>query len=93
MRIDCPYCGPRDEREFRFGGEAHLARPALTVSDGDWAEYLFFRKNPRGIHYERWLHAHGCRRWFNVVRNTLTHRIEAVYPMGAAPPPNERATS
>jgi len=35
---------------------------------------------------ERWVHSHGCRRWFNVARDTLTYEILAVYEMGAEPP-------
>ena len=86
--INCPYCGPRDESEFSYGGEAHIARPLepAALSDEQWADYVFMRTNPKGTHRERWVHAHGCRRWFNVQRNTLTHAIEAVYLMGAAPP-------
>ncbi len=86
MRLQCPYCGVRDEVEFVFGGESHIARPPAEASDREWAEYLFFRTNPRGIHYERWLHARGCRRWFNVARDTVTHRILAVYAMGEPRP-------
>jgi len=35
---------------------------------------------------ERWVHSAGCRKWFNVVRNTLTYEILAVYPIGEQPP-------
>ena len=28
LLIPCPWCGPRDEIEFHYGGEAHIARPA-----------------------------------------------------------------
>ena len=88
MRIECPWCGPRDETEFHYGGEAHIARPADpdALSDDDWADYLFMRANPKGIHAERWMHAQGCRRWFNVLRHTASHDILAVYPMGAPRP-------
>jgi len=58
----------------------------MDVSDKDWADYLFYRVNPKGVHFERWLHRFGCRQWFNVARNTLTHEILAVYPMGDTPP-------
>jgi heterotetrameric sarcosine oxidase delta subunit len=44
------------------------------------------RKNPKGVHYERWMHAKGCRRYFNVARNTVTHEILAVYEMGKPAP-------
>jgi heterotetrameric sarcosine oxidase delta subunit len=77
LLITCPHCGPRDETEFTYGGEAGVAYPedpdALT--DEEWAEYLFVRANPRGAHAERWCHASGCRRWFDVVRDTVTQDL------------------
>lgn len=89
LTIPCPFCGPRAEIEFRCGGEAHIVRPPdpATLTDEAWADYLFMRKNPKGILHERWWHVHGCRRWFNVTRDTVSDRILAVYPMGAPPPP------
>jgi sarcosine oxidase subunit delta len=42
------------------------------------------RTNSRGAHKERWVHSHGCRRWFNVERDTVTYRILRVYQMGGA---------
>jgi heterotetrameric sarcosine oxidase delta subunit len=44
------------------------------------------RKNPKGVHFERWNHARGCRRWFNAARHTVTHEIIATYKMGEPPP-------
>jgi sarcosine oxidase subunit delta len=83
LQIACPFCGPRDEIEFRSGGESHIARPgpAESVSDKAWGDYLFTRRNPKGVHYERWAHVAGCRQWFNVARDTTTHEILAVYSM------------
>ena len=54
--IDCPYCGPRPELEFAYGGQAHIARPAdpSRTSDDEWTAYLYLRKNTRGVHAERW---------------------------------------
>ena len=88
MSIECPWCGPRDETEFHYGGEAHIARPVDpdALTDEAWADYLFMRANPKGIHAERWMHAQGCRRWFNVLRHTVSHDVAAVYPMGAPRP-------
>ena len=40
------------------------------------------RKNPRGRHLEQWWHAHGCRRWFNAERDTVTGRIARTYAGG-----------
>ena len=86
--IDCPYCGKRDEAEFHYGGEAHIVRPEnpSELSDEAWAEYLFMRVNPIGLYRERWVHAHGCRRWFNILRDTVSDRILAVYRMDETPP-------
>jgi len=88
LTIACPWCGPRDENEFMCGGEAHIALPQDpgALDDAAWAEYLFMRTNPKGQHRERWLHVHGCRRWFNVVRDTTTERIVAVYRIHEPPP-------
>ena len=86
LRIDCPFCGLRDEFEFTFGGPAHVTRPELSSSDAEWTHYLFNRENPKGVNYERWLHAFGCGQWFNVARHTVTHEILAVYKMGEPKP-------
>ena len=86
--IECPWCGTRDQSEFTCHGEAHIARPLDTekLSDEEWGDYVFFRKNPKGTHSERWVHAFGCRRWFNAVRNTATDRITATYKPGDKKP-------
>ncbi len=94
LLIECPWCGPRDDHEFTCGGEAHIARPESpeSLDDGEWADYLFMRTNAKGVHHERWCHVHGCRRWFNAMRDTVSHRIIAIYPMGEDPPaPGSRA--
>ena len=93
LLIDCPHCGPRAEIEFRCGGESHIQRPGphTEVLDAEWADYLFYRDNPKGEHRERWFHAAGCRRWFNVARDTVTHHIRAAYAMTEACPPTEEA--
>ncbi|MGI4857154.1 MAG: sarcosine oxidase subunit delta [Janthinobacterium lividum] len=86
LLIDCPWCGPRAEGEFSYGGEAGIIRPVApeTLSDKEWGDYLFMRKNPRGVHREQWLHAHGCRRWFNVKRDTVTYEFQEYETMTAA---------
>jgi sarcosine oxidase, subunit delta len=82
--ITCPWCGSREETEYHYGGQAHVPYPERPVdlSDGEWAEYVFFRDNPKGAYAERWVHSAGCRRWFNAVRDTSTHRLLAVYRPG-----------
>ncbi|WP_109005923.1 sarcosine oxidase subunit delta family protein [Streptomyces rishiriensis] len=84
LLIPCPWCGPRDEAEFHYGGQAHVAYPETpsALTDEEWARYLFFRDNTKGPFAERWSHAAGCRRWFNAVRDTSTNEILSVYRSG-----------
>jgi heterotetrameric sarcosine oxidase delta subunit len=90
--IRCPNCGERDMSEFAYGGEAHIERPTQSdaMNDSEWAGYVFQRTNPKGIFAERWNHQAGCRRWFNMLRNTATDDILAVYRVGE-PRPNVTA--
>ena len=77
LSIRCPWCGERDEREFSYGAEAGVRYPADpgALTDADWAEFLFVRANPKGALRERWVHTHGCRRWFELVRDTGTNEF------------------
>ena len=86
--IGCPWCGPREEAEFHYGGQAHVAYPVdpAEQTDEQWAQYLFFRDNPKGPFAERWMHAAGCRQWFNAVRDTATHRMVGTYRRGEPQP-------
>jgi heterotetrameric sarcosine oxidase delta subunit len=88
LLLPCPYCGARDQSEFAYGGEAHIARPEKpeTLSDEEWAEFVFMRTNTKGPLAERWNHASGCRRWFNLIRDTATDKVYVAYDMGAARP-------
>ncbi|KQR81147.1 sarcosine oxidase subunit delta [Arthrobacter sp. Leaf337] len=88
LLISCPNCGSRDETEFHYGGQAHVAYPENPndLTDREWAEYLFYRDNTKGTFAERWLHSTGCRQWFNMLRDTVTYDIQAVYPMGTPRP-------
>lgn len=87
LKIRCPYCGERDEIEFKYGGEAHIVRPEDpdAVDDEEWADFLFMRSNKKGLVRERWMHAQGCRRWFYVLRDTTNHQIIASYKIGEKP--------
>jgi len=79
LRITCPVCGPRDETEFVYGGDASVRRPAMDEASATaWLEYVFLRENPRGAHLEYWHHVHGCRQWLVLERDTLTHEIGGV---------------
>jgi sarcosine oxidase, subunit delta len=91
LLIRCPYCGARPEIEFSSGGEAHIARPRdpAAVDDAAWTDFLYLRTNPKGAHAERWRHTHGCGRFFNCLRDTVSDRIAATYPAGQPRPEAE----
>lgn len=88
LLIECPWCGPRDETEYHYGGAAHVAYPEdpHQLTDAEWSRYLFYRSNPKGLFAERWMHSTGCRRWFNAVRDTASYEIHGVYRMGEPAP-------
>ena len=91
LRISCPFCGVRDEVEFRYRGDASLSRP----DGGDAAAlhaYTYERDNRRGWILEWWQHVGGCRRTLKVRRHSLTHAVShvgepaAVFPDEAGEP-------
>jgi len=88
LLIPCPYCGARPELEFSYGGEAGIARPEnpAALDDAAWSRFLYERTNPRGPHDERWRHTHGCGRFFNARRNTLTDLFVISWKVGEAVP-------
>lgn len=89
LRIPCPVCGAAaEETEFRCGGEAHRRRRAGPgESDEAFAAYLFERENPKGLIFERWVHAAGCGGWFHLARDTRTAELFGTYPIEADEPP------
>ncbi len=88
LLIACPYCGDRPEIEFSYGGEAHIARPTdpSAVTDEQWAEYLYLRRNAKGTYAERWRHTNGCGRFFNAVRDTVSDFFVVIYKSGEPQP-------
>jgi sarcosine oxidase subunit delta len=89
LLIHCPYCAEeRPELEFRHAGEAHIARPAdiKSISDDEFMMYFFLRENPKGLAYERWRHVHGCGRFFNAVRDTVSDKFVMTYEAGKPRP-------
>lgn len=78
--IHCPFCGPRNESEFAYGGPALAPRPAdpQAVSNADWVDWLTVPENPMGLVAERWWHQRGCGSWLTIRRHTVTHEIDEV---------------
>ncbi len=94
LLIPCPWCGPRDEVEFRYGAEGGIALPAdePALDDRTWGTWVFTRANPKGPLDERWYHSHGCRRWFSLRRDTATDEIlSGPTPIGWPKPPRGTA--
>jgi sarcosine oxidase subunit delta len=89
LLIRCPYCEEeRPELEFRHAGEAHVARPEhiTEISDEEFERFFFIRANPKGVVHERWRHIHGCGRFFNAARDTVSDRFLVTYRAGEKKP-------
>ncbi len=86
--LECPYCGVSgEETEFHAGGEAHITRASVGDDDETFETYLFMRKNPKGVHFERWQHAYGCGKWFHAARCTMTLEVFGTYSAQTLEPP------
>lgn len=72
----CPFCGPREESEFHYGGEAGNTRPdGRDVPADRWANYLHMRVNSKGSTREVWAHL-TCGEFFVMERDSVTHAVE-----------------
>lgn len=86
--LNCPNCGiDADETDLTPGGEAHITRHGAGASTDDFESYLFHKKNPRGVHFERWRHAFGCGKWFHAARDTMTLEVFGTYSAQTLEPP------
>ncbi|MEM7172580.1 MAG: sarcosine oxidase subunit delta [Pseudomonadota bacterium] len=77
IHIPCPWCGPRDETEFTYGGEAGDVMPALDGQSDQvaWHAFVHLSENPSGPVSEFWYHGGGCGRWLLVRRDTASYEI------------------
>ncbi len=82
LRILCPWCGLRDETEFRYRGDATRQRPPAEAGVEAFSAYVYARENPCGWHREWWLHVAGCRKLLRLERHTLTDEIRSIEPAG-----------
>ncbi|SIS51691.1 sarcosine oxidase subunit delta [Phaeovulum vinaykumarii] len=88
LRLTCPHCGvTAEETELTPGGEAHLRRAGPDATDAEFESYLFARKNPKGVVFERWRHAHGCGKWFIAARHSVSWQVFGTYPAQTTEPP------
>ncbi|MGH6931976.1 MAG: sarcosine oxidase subunit delta [Dongiaceae bacterium] len=72
----CPFCGARDETEFRYSAEAgkQRPRPSREASPESWARYLYFQRSPKGAIREIWVHQ-ACGEFFIMQRDNVTHEV------------------
>lgn len=83
LLIPCPWCGPRAQSEFTYGGDATVQRPDADAAEAEWVAFVYLRDNRSGPHDELWHHSAGCRQWFHVRRDTRTHAIASSARPGA----------
>ena len=77
LLIRCPWCGPRDEVEFRYGGQAGIAYPpdpATRSTTPPGPTTCSCATTRRARSRSAGATPPGCRRWFNAVRDTLPTR-------------------
>lgn len=89
LLIHCPYCQEdRPELEFHGEGEAHIARPEniSKIPDEDFEKFFFIRQNQKGVIFERWRHIHGCSRFFNAARHSVSDKFIMTYKAGDKKP-------
>ncbi len=89
LLIHCPYCeADLPELEFRHAGEAHVARPSnlADITDEQFEAFFFIRENRKGVVFERWRHLHGCGRFFNAARHSVSDKFIRTYKAGEPKP-------
>ncbi|MEO0819240.1 MAG: sarcosine oxidase subunit delta [Pseudomonadota bacterium] len=78
IRINCPFCGPRDHSEFSYEGDGSVVYPPLDAPHEAWCDAVYLRQNARGPALELWQHVGGCRAFLLIERDTLSHEIRSV---------------
>jgi len=77
-RLICPFCGPRELREFEF----HKTLPEPGASP--YAR-VYERVNRPDDSLEHWQHVLGCRAWLRVRRNPSTGAVLETRILGGGP--------
>jgi methylglutamate dehydrogenase subunit B len=79
-RLDCPFCGSRELREFEF----HKTLPAAAGQGAFERTYERMAELDRSL--EHWQHVGGCRAWLLVERNPSTGTVHGIRLLGGAEP-------
>lgn len=89
FQLRCPYCGPREVIDFRYGGEV-AERPSGAPSPRELAEYNYLRRNVAGVQREWWYHRCGCQTWFLAERDTRSNAVLGTWvPEGSGGGPGQ----
>ncbi len=56
------------------------------MSDEEFEAFFFLRDNVKGLTFERWRHMHGCGRFFNAARDTVSDKFLTDLQGGPAAP-------
>jgi len=78
-RLVCPYCGPRELREFAF-------HKTLAAASATPYARVYERLASRDVSEEHWQHVGGCRSWLYVRRNPSTGEVLEIQLLGGARP-------
>ena len=78
--IHCPINGPRPLQEFYFGGQFRSLPDSAeeSMSDLDWADYVFNRDGAPGVQKEWWYHTPSGT-WFIAERDIVSDSFVRTY--------------
>jgi sarcosine oxidase, subunit delta len=76
--MTCPINGDRAISEFVCGGELRPMPDPASVSDADWADYVFNRNSSPAVKQEWWCHTPSGV-WFIAERDTASDSIRRTY--------------
>jgi sarcosine oxidase, subunit delta len=79
--MTCPINGPRAVTEFTYWGEVRPMPDPASVSDAQWADYVFNRHGAPGVKKEWWCHT-PSNTWFIAERDTARDEVLRTYMYG-----------
>ena len=77
--MNCPLNGPRNISEFSSLGEVSEMPDPDSLTDAEWADFVWLSNNTAGVVREWWCHT-ATSYWFIAERNTVTDEILRTYP-------------
>jgi sarcosine oxidase subunit delta len=81
-QFNCPFCGQRPETEFTYIRAMESIPRDIVADAAQELERIYYRTNSRGPSSELWQHSSGCRSWLAINRDTVTHAVLEIAPIG-----------